>query len=173
MSDLKKSLMTIAQEVVDLEKALIESGGLIDEEIEKRLAIKDLDLPVKVDNYAHILKRLDITSDHFRAQAHFFSQVARGIDSANDRLRENLKQAMEVLATNELKGQNFKLKMSRSKPAVIIENLDLIDGQFVVIETVKTPDKKAIAKHIESGGTVDGVRLEGQASLRIYPNKGE
>lgn len=175
MSDIiKKPLIQIAQEVADLEKALIESGGLISEEIEQRLAIKDLELPVKVDGYASILKRLDVTADHFRAQADFFVQVAKGIDQAHSRLKENLKNAMEIMATNEIKGHNYRLKMSKSKPVVIIEDESKLDGKYLVtIPATTRPDKNLIARDLDSGATVTGARLEGQASLRIFANKGE
>lgn len=169
----KKPLIEIAREVFELEQALIETNGEITELIQDKLKVKDIELPAKVDSYAHVLKRLETTENHFRAQAQFFTEIARGVDKAHARLKENLKSAMEVMGTNEILGQDFKIKMARSNPKVIIEDIDKIDGQFVTIETVRTPDKKLIAKTLEAGGSVEGVRLEAQASLRIFANKGD
>lgn len=171
MNDLKKSLMVIAQEVLDLEKALLEAGGEITDEIGQKLQVKELELPQKVDNYAHVLKRLDITADHFKAQADFFLKVARGIEKAHERLKQNIKSAMEIMGTSEIGGHDFKIKMVRYKSSVVIEDESKLDGKFLITLTSTKPDKILIAKELELGGSVSGARLEGNASLRIFPNK--
>lgn len=170
MSDLKKSLMQIADIVRDLNRAAFEAEGLITPEIEAMLEVKDLDLPDKVDNYAHMLKKLPMEREYLRGQIEWLQGVIKVLDRSEERLKENMKLGMEKMATNEVRGHNFKFKMAKAKASVVIEDETKLEGKYLITVPASTrPDKNLIAKTLESGGSVEGARLEGQASLRIYP----
>jgi len=166
-----KSLTTIIQQISSLEQLLIESDGELTDQLEDQLKVKDIELPEKVDAYVYTIERLDQAREFYAQKAKQFQNIAKNIDQAVDRMKDNIKMAAEVLCTDELKGQDFRFKVQRSKASVIIDSLEKLPGEFIISEVVTKPDKKKLADALAQG-PIDGAHLEPQVSLRVYPNKG-
>ncbi|MNT36671.1 hypothetical protein D3C72_1727710 [compost metagenome] len=51
---------------------------------------------------------------------------------------------------------------------MVIENADLLPDELVTVQTLVTPDKKAIKEAIENGVEVKGAHIEiGERSLQV------
>ncbi len=159
-----KSLVRLAGE---LEVGLIESGGELTEALAEKLA----QVAKKVDGSVFILERFDKIAEHYAEKARHLEIISAAAIKANARLREYIKNAMELMGTTDLDGEDFRFKTTKSKPTVIIKDQASIPEQFMVIKTTKAPDKNAISKAIESGQSVIGADLEYSVALRIYPRK--
>ena len=168
---LAKSLITIASESAEIEKALIECDGELTEDLEKRLEVKDLELPQKVDNYIHIIKRLELSREHYASLAKELANIAKSHDLAEKHLKEKIKLAAEIMGTDELKGNQYRFKIQRAQGSVIIEDESKIPGDFQIIEQITKIDKKGIAEKLKRGESVEGAQLEPSISLRIYPTQ--
>ncbi len=167
---MSKSLVAMANDVAQVEQALINSEGAITPEIEALLSCKDLELPEKVDGYAYRHSRFAVMEAWYKEKAEEFLKIAKSYAKAQATLKENAKTAMELLGTDELKGNDWRLKVSKAKPSVKIENLDQIGGEYLISEMVTRVDKNKIAAALSDGHKVPGAELESNISLRVYAN---
>jgi len=159
-----KSLIGLASQ---LEIDLIDSDGEITEEIASSLA----KIAEKVDGSVFVLERFEKIADHYAEKAQKMAAIATAARKANDRLKDYIKGAMELMGSTELEGDDFRFKITKAPPKVIVKDEGSIPEQYMVTKVLKSPDKKAITKAIEAGQTVSGAELEYSVGLRIYPRK--
>lgn len=164
-----KSLMTIVARSNEIELMLVESGGELNDEIEKFLMINSSELAEKVDGYQTVIERFEALEDHYKAKAEFFKTVSGQCKTIAARLKDNIKYAMQQMGVDEIKGNDIRFKLSSTKGRVIIEDMNIVPVEFKeeVIET-KIDDKK-IREALEKG-EVRGAKLEPGFSLRTYAN---
>lgn len=168
MSD--KSLIVLAEEAAKIETALIESEGAITPELEAWLAQIDVSLPAKVENYSLLMDRMEALSDFYKSRADMLTKMARAANSVIERCEANLKIAMEKMQVDEIKGIDVRYKLQNSKPTVVIENEDLIPGEYTTIVPIKKHDKTRMAEDLKMGVPVSGARLEAGKHLRRFAN---
>lgn len=169
MSD-SKSLVRLAEESAKIEIALAESGGELTPEIEAALAVLDLKLPAKIDGYAFFLERMAQVACHYDERVKAYERMSKSANAVIKRLEDNIKYAMESTKTDEIKGVDVRFKLSPTAGKVVIENEELIDPAYTVIEQVRKIEKKRIGEDLKAGVPVKGARLEVGTSLRRYAN---
>lgn len=167
MSD-QKSLRELVSISTSIETALIENGGELTPEIEAALAVKDMQLPEKVDGYSLVMDRMASVADFYAQKAELFLRLSKAAESVIEKCKDNLKFAMTELKVDELQGHDFKFKLQNSAPAVIIEDESKISESYKVIKT--TIDKKKIGEDLKLGVPVEGARLERGQYVRQYAN---
>lgn len=166
-----KSLMKMAvQDIARLEELLIEHGGEITEEIESALAIKEIHFPHKIDSYSFVLDRFDSLSTFYKEKAEFYLRMSRAAKTVVDQCKLNLRIAMEALHTDELIGNDFRFKLQRSTPAVVVDDEALVENLYKKEKIEIVIDKKRICEDLKMGVPVVGARLEQTYSLRKYAN---
>ncbi len=170
MSTPNKSLVAMASEMALIEQALITASGELSPELEDLLKCNDLELPEKVDGYAYRYSRLSMLEAWYKDKADEFLKMAKGYTKAADKLKDNAKTAMELLGTDELKGVDYRIKVSRSKPIVSVIDEKQIPGAYLITETITKVDKKKIAEMLTLGLSIPGAELNGSVSLRVYTN---
>lgn len=168
--EMSKSLVALAEQAAALETALVESGGELTPELEAMLAELDVKLPEKVDNYSMILDRMSMLSDFYIERAERLLKMSKAATLLKERLKDNIKIAMEKLGETEIQGVETKFKLVQSNPSVVIENEELIDAAYKVQEIKIKVEKKRIAEDLKLGVDVRGARLERTTSLREYAN---
>lgn len=159
-----KSLIALASE---LEISLLESEGEITEQIAKSLA----QIAKKVDGSVFVLERFEKIAEHYAEKAQKMADISTSARKAKDRLKEYIKNSMELMGSTELDGEDYRFKISKGPPKVIIGAESDLPKQFITSRVVETPDKKAIGKAIEAGQEVPGASLEYSVTLRVYPKK--
>lgn len=167
---MSKSLVNLVSHASELETALVESGGEITPEIESLLEIKDVHLPDKIDGYAMFLDRMELVEAFYKAKAEAYLRLAKAASNVIDRCESNLKFAMNATHQDELIGNDFRYKLVKSNPAVIVEEESKLDESYKITEVVTKIDKKKIAEDLKLGVPVEGARLEQSHSLRRYAN---
>lgn len=167
----KKSLVTLANEAAEIERLLIESDGELTPEVESRLTVTGLDLPAKVENYSHILQRVEMMAEHYKRQSQFFQKLAKTCDNFEIALKENIKTSMTILNVSEIEGESIVYKLTQSNPKLIIDNPADVPEEYKteVVETVI--DNKTLKDHLVTGLPVKGAHLEITKSLRKYGKK--
>lgn len=168
-----KSLLLIVNEAMQLEQALIESNGEVNEYLEKALSVNSAELAVKVDGYVEIIKRFESLGDHYKKRAEFYSKIATQCNNAVDRLENNIKFAMQELGVEEIKGEDMRFKVSATSGQLKITDEDMVPVEFKseVIQTVI--DKKSLKEAISAGKSIPGAEVIPGASLRTYANTPE
>lgn len=169
---MKETLRTLVQQSNDLMMQLAESGGELTPELESQLANVELALPEKVDSYAHLIDRLDVEIETWKQKADFYSAIAKSCKNVKERLKENIKFAMQEMTVSEIKGNDVRFKLSSSKPSLQIDE-SLIDPLYTSQVTTTVIDKKRIEEDLKAGVPVAGARLIENVSLRTYANRRE
>ncbi len=165
------SLREILEVASNIENMLVESQGEITSEIEAALAIKDINLPAKVDSYGFVMDRMASVADFYKQKAKFFERLAKAADSVVERCEDNLKASMQTLRVDEILGNDIRFKLQKSNPSVVINNEDLVDKIYKNEKITVSIDKKRIAEDLKIGVPVAGAHLEQGFSLRKSANR--
>lgn len=177
---MSESLRQIVGEITlaaKIEEKLVEGGGVISPEIEhlidfelKKLAeLRDEKLPVKVDSYAGVMDRLSKLSEMYQQRALQITLIAGALQGIVDKCEDNLKAAMIELEVQELKGHDVKFRLQKSPPSCVIDNEELVHGDYKV-ERKPVVDKKKILEDLKLGVPVAGCHLEQTSHVRKYLN---
>lgn len=166
MSESLKDLIRFSYEI---EEKLIESQGLITDEIQKLIELKDAKLPVKIDGYAGFLERMVSLTKHYDEKAMQYANISNSIDKIIEKCEENLKEAMIGLGVKELVGIDVKYKLQNSPPSCVIDNEAFVPSDYKVR---KDPviDKKKILEDLKLGVPVPGCHMEQGQYARKYLN---
>ncbi len=169
---MKETLRTLVQQSNDLMSQLAEAGGELTPELESQLAHVELSLPEKIDSYSHLMDKLDLEIEMWKQKADFYYSIAKSCKNVKERLKENIKFAMQEMTVSEIKGNDVRFKLSNSKPTLLIDE-ELIDPLYTSQVTTTVIDKKRIEEDLKNGVPVAGARLVENVSLRTYANRRE
>jgi Siphovirus Gp157. len=168
---MSKSLYQIRKDILVIEQKFVESNGEITPELENDLMINESNLANKVDRYYYFIESLEKGAEFFKARAEEATKARKQYESAIDRLKDNLTLAMHDLKTDELTGEEFRFKLSKSKPAVEILDEEKLPASYMREKVTYTPDKDLIKQDLDKGLIVPGARLVEKSSIRPYVNK--
>jgi hypothetical protein len=168
-----KSLLLIVNEAMSLEQMLMESGGEINESIEKALAVNAQELAVKTDGYVEIIERFDSLAEHYKKRAEFYSKIAAQCSKAVTRLEDNIKFAMQELGVDEIKGVDTRFKMSQTSGSLAVLDAEMVPVEFKTEKIETVIDKKALKDALLNGKEIPGAELIPGHSLRVYANTPE
>jgi hypothetical protein len=163
---MKLSLYTIEQNYLTLVENLIENGGELTPELETELAITKQDLQNKGVCYGFIVKELEGNIDLIDLEIKRLNALKKPLVNSIDRLKNNLSNAMQMFDVTELKTPLLKINFRKSE-SVEIEDLALLDSNYIKVVTTKTADKIAIKEAIKSGENVQGAVLVTNQNLQI------
>ena len=166
------SLQSIVADSLQISMLLGETGGELTPEIEAMLTCNTKDLAIKLDSYVAIMDQFEAQCELWKAKAAQIAKVAKSFDTARERLKSNVKLAMDMMGTTEVKGDLFRFKLSNVKPSLIIDE-KLIPNEFKNAVTSFVIDKERIKEAIAAGTQVQGATVVHSMSLRNYPNTGK
>lgn len=169
MSENNKSLPMLALEMSEIIAQLTENGGELSEVLEQAFDCTGQELQLKADRYAFFMERLDAEADFWKAKADAYSKVAKSCKTLKERLKENIKGAMHMLGTDEIEGGEYRFKLSRLAPKLVIQE-ELLPDNFKMVVTETVPDKEKIKAELEIGTEIPGAKHEMVFSLRPYLN---
>lgn len=151
-----------------LEAEAEENDGLISDELLEALTAASDDIDHKVEACAKVVKNLEAERDAVDAEMARLDARSTSLDKNIDRLKNAVITAMERSGKAKIKTALFTV-YPRESVSVKIDNEVLLPRDLCAKEvvTVYNPDKKAIRKVIEEGGTVEGARLISKKSLQI------
>lgn len=170
MSEQNKSLVLIVNETLELGRMLVESGGEVNEEFEKALAVNSKELSTKVDGYVEIIEHFKTMQDHYAARAAFYSQISGNCKNAIERLKDNIEFAMKELKVDEIQGSDMRFVLSKTVGSLNITDEELIPVEYKSEKTVTDIDKKALKATLSTGLQVPGAELIPGTSLKSFAN---
>lgn len=165
-----KSLITIVQETNNIEQMLLESQGELTAEIESALCVSESDMSEKVDSYSYIMDRFAALEMHYKAKAEFFIQISKQCETVQDRLKDNLKYAMQTLGKSELVGEDIKFKLSSTSGSLVITDEEMIPVEYKSERIVTDVNKKSLKDDIAKGKQVPGAEIKPGYSLKVVAN---
>lgn len=163
---MKVALYQIEQEYLNIVQSIIDAGGEITEEQETALSISKEQLQNKGVCYGFIVKELEGNIDLIDLEIKRLNALKKPLVNSIDRLKNNLSQAMQMFEVTELKTPLLKINFRKSE-SVEIDDLALLDSNYIKVVTTKTADKVAIKEAIKQGENVQGAVLVTNQNLQI------
>ena len=164
MSDTLKS---IRSDIIALEELLLENNGEVNETLETWLQINEKNLAVKIDAYVYFLDQLEQGAAFFKSKSEEALQAKKQYEAMIERMKNNIKFTMQELNTDELRGNEYRYKLSRSKPKVEV-NEEQIPASYLKEKITYSADKDLIKQDLDKGIEIEGARLIENYSLRSY-----
>ena len=162
--------MALASNMGTILAEVIEAGGELSPAIEQMLDGIGKDLARKTDSYVMVMDKLEADEAFWKAKAEAFARVARGCARVREEMKERVKAAIELTGEDEVRGEDFRFKLSPGKPRLVIEE-DHVPMEWTLVVTERHPDKDRIRAALEAGETVPGAWMEQTKTLRKYVNK--
>lgn len=163
-----KSLVSIVNEALIIEKMLIESGGEINDDIEEALAVNSKELALKVDGYVEIIARFENLESYYKIRSEYFKNISSRCKKAVERLKENIKYGMNELGTNEIEGVDMRFKVTPTSGTLKITDEEAVPVQFKKEEIKTVIDSKLLKEAMTNGLEVSGAEIIPGFSLRAY-----
>ena len=117
--------------------------------------VKELNFTDNAEDFAKVIKNLEITVDALKAEKKRLSERQSLIETSIDVLKASLKEKMESVGLAKYKTGIFSYSI-RNNGGVLPIELDVpeevIPDEFMII--TRKPNKKAMAEHIEKTGDV-------------------
>lgn len=161
-----KSLFNISVEHRQLMELLLQNEGEITPEIGELLKINEQELTTKGVSYSFIIKSLEADISIIDSEIERLKKHKTARENAIERLKDNLKEAMEVFQVEEIKSAIMKINF-RASESVEITDVTKIDKKFIVTKTTESVNKDAIKKAIKTGEVVAGAKLNQNKNLQI------
>jgi len=117
-----KSLNDILIKFQSLESELIENGGEISSDIEKKLSINDSDLSEKMNGYEKFVRYLKHQSEYLHSMEEHYVKRRKVIDNSIKRCKESMVNALKITGKNKLKTDEFNFSIGKSKKWNVIES---------------------------------------------------
>jgi hypothetical protein len=164
----QKTLVLISSIVAQFEQAMHDTEGELLPEHFSMLDVKENELAPKIDDYKFAHDRFEMNADYCRAKAAQWAKIARGFETAQERIKDNIKQAMKIMNVTELVGNETRFVLSATKPRLVIDDETKIPSIYKVQIVSTSIEKDRVRGDLEMGLTVDGARFEHGVSLRSY-----
>jgi predicted transcriptional regulator len=112
----------------------------------------------KADSYAAVNQNITNEIAALKAEEERLSARRKSLESNQKRLKDAIKNAMEILGQNKIKTEKFTFSVSKNGGSQPIEvDAELLPDNYkkVIVE----PDKELISKASESGIDIPGVKV--------------
>lgn len=145
-------------EGVDLET------GEIEPELVNALAVNQQNLQTKGIDIGFVIKSFDDEIDLYDREIKRLQERKQVLKNAQERVKNNLKSAMEEFGIELIEGRTLKISFRKSE-SVEVDNVDELDEKFKKVKV--EADKTAIKQAIKNGEEVKGARLVKNNNLQI------
>ena len=117
-----KSLNDILSNYQALESELIESGGELTEDIEKKICINTDELSDKMDAYEKFIRYLKKQSEYLQSMEEHYYKRRKVIENSIQRCKTSMINALKLTGNKKLKTNEFNFSINISKKWIISES---------------------------------------------------
>ena len=157
-------LYQIEQNYVDLVEKLIDNEGELTPEIEQSLAEIKTAIEKKGENIAYIVKSMDYDTSVLTSEIDRLRRKKLAIEKSQERLKEYLGNAMQIMELGEIKTPLIKINFRKSE-AVEITDEEKLPSDCVIWK--RSINKIMIKQKIKTGEYVPGAKLVEHSNLQI------
>ena len=140
--------------------------GELTPELEQSLMITQEQLQEKAIQYAYAIRNVEIDSQAIDNEIKRLKAMKEAKDSAIDRMKEAVRNAMLASGIDKIESSLFKLSLRRSESVEVV-NIDQLPEMLTTVKKTVSADKVKIKEAIKSGLTVEGAVLVENFSLQI------
>jgi hypothetical protein len=163
---MKLTIYQIEQSYNQLAEELIDNGGELTPELSEALAITEEQLQNKSVAYSFVIKQIDSEVDIIDAEIKRLQAMKKTRENASERLKANIKHAMELFNIDEIKTPLVKINFRKSE-AVEVDDVNQLPASYKVVKVTEQADKAAIKSALESGIEIPGCRIIENRNLQI------
>lgn len=160
------SLMGLERELAFIEQQLISSGGELTPELDAWYSEVAANAAKKIDSIKYVADGLDAKAETLKAMADEFTRAARARSNTAARVRDIIKQAMQMRGMDELHGSLWRAKLSRTAPKITVVDEAEIPQEFFV--TVPQLNREALTRALKAGHNVPGCTVDENKALCFY-----
>lgn len=161
-------LYEISDNLVDTIEAIMENGGELTEELEKRFDQGQASLKAKGENLVHFYLNLDGNIDAIDKEISRLQQLKRVKENKSDWAKRYLKENMERTKITKIEAPTFTISIAKNPASVKIVDEDIIPVEYVKVDSVLSVDKKAILVALKAGKEVSGaILVDDKTNLRV------
>jgi hypothetical protein len=163
---MKLTIYQIEQSYNQLAEELIDNGGELTPELSEALAITEEQLQNKSVAYSFVIKQIDSDVDIIDAEIKRLQAMKKTRENASERLKANIKHAMELFNIDEIKTPLVKINFRKSE-AVEVDDVNQLPAPYKVVKVTEQADKMAIKEAIKNGADIIGCRIVANRNLQI------
>lgn len=167
---MSRTLPQLIQDNSAIVSLFLETGGQDNEVLDAWMNANLQDMSEKIDSYRYVMLAIEDHIESFNRRAAEFKDAAKVLENGLDRMKERIQFAMGALGKDELTGNDFRFKLIKNPPKVVIEDEDQIPAFLCNERITFVPDKARIREMIERGETVVGCSVQQGTSVRAYVN---
>lgn len=164
-----QTLAVISSDMRAVLDLLQEEGGELNTILESWFDDISKNLTEKVDAYHGRLEQLERLSDIARKRAQDAQAAARTIERMDSALRDRIKHAMTVMDTKEVRGVEWRYRVTPTKGSLVFQE-ERVPDRFKMQVTTTVVDKERLRAALEAGEIVSGAVIEPGFALRSYRN---
>ena len=165
------TLTALAVEAMQLAQMIVEAGGEISPEVEARLDVNQEMIRKKTDNYVAAMDQFELQSEYWKKKADACRTIAKAFEAMNDQMRDRIKFVLNEMQMNEIRGDEYRFKLSKLKPKLVIEKSEAVPKEFSMQVITRVPDKEKITQMLNDGFSIEGCRMEDVYRLSHYEIK--
>jgi hypothetical protein len=163
---MKLTIYQIEQSYNQLAEELIDNGGELTPELSEALAITEEQLQNKSVAYSFVIKQIDSEVNIIDAEIKRLQAMKKTRENASERLKANIKHAMELFNIDEIKTPLVKINFSKSE-AVEVDDVNQLPAPYKVVKVTEQADKVAIKSALKDGVDIAGCRIVANRNLQI------
>lgn len=147
---------------------MIDDTELDEDVILDTLEAIDGEIEVKADNYAKVIRNMDVEIEGIKSEIERLTKKKRTLENRQKNLKDNLQQAMESTGKKKFKTELFGFNIQKNPASVELKDVkfDKIDAQYLVWPE-PTVDKKKVKEALQNGEQLEWATLVQKESLRI------
>ena len=152
-------LYEMTGELSAIEDELIANGGVLDEELEKRLDKIQLDFQDKALNILNWMRDLSGREDMCNKELQRISSKKKVFTNMQERLNGYLKHNLEASNISKLETGTFTVSVCKTNPSLHIIDEKAIPYDYVETKEVSVINKDKIKQDLKGGTEIAGVEL--------------
>ena len=137
------------------------------EQVEEIKEIIKYEIKNKSSNMISLIRNIDSDIAVIDSEIERLQKMKKSKENKVNNIKKYIKICLEESGIKSVETPLGSIKIRNNAPKVVIDDLEKIDGKFVIIETNLKVDKKAIKESIYNGETIEGCHLERGTSLTI------
>lgn len=153
-----KTLVSLNSEYQAVAMELVEAGGELTPESEKRLDEAITALCEKTDGYGAVLDRLDTEEQFWKFQQEKCRQARGAIGNVIERLRDRMKFVLLQRKDRALQGSLYRYALRKSRDTYVVNENEL-PPEYKISEIRLYADKEKIDADLKAGKTIPGVTV--------------
>lgn len=157
---MSENLYELSTELARIHDELVDSGGELTDELEKRLDESGLAFTAKVENIVRWTRNLSTRSAAIKAEIDRLTALKKSADNLEKRLKAYVQMCMEMAGKEKVEYDLFTVRLQKNPPSAEVMDEGATPAKFLtIIPEQKVPDRKAILEALKGGEKVKGWQL--------------